>query len=164
MKFTAIDFASHSTYHDIPLHDIDLSEAEGCLSDERKKHLRTAAKEKTGQTAGAGALSSVARGVYNKMVKQAVSERHSEGAPQQTSHLTALSSPQAVKRLWKDAHEENADADDGPLTDVEYEDVSTAAAVAQQCIFSVPHSTRPTALVFSAPHSTCLKRGPQHLS
>jgi len=67
-----IDFASFNSYHEILSHGIDLTEAEKQLTDERKRFLRTAAKEKAGQASGAGALSSVARGIYNRMVKQAV--------------------------------------------------------------------------------------------
>jgi len=67
-----IDFASFNSYHEILSHDIELTEAEKQLTDERKRFLRTAAKEKAGQAAGAGALSFVARGIYNRMVKQAV--------------------------------------------------------------------------------------------
>lgn len=72
MKLSSIDFASPQSYHDVPITNIELSEAEGVLTEERKKYLRTAAKEKTGQSAGAGALSSAAKGVYSIMVKQAV--------------------------------------------------------------------------------------------
>ena len=72
MKLSSIDFASHESYHAIPITNIELSDAEGVLTEERKKYLRTAAKEKTGQAAGAGALSAAAKGVYNIMVKQAV--------------------------------------------------------------------------------------------
>jgi len=73
MKLSSIDFASHEYYHDVPITSIDLSEAEGVLTEDRKKYLRTAAKEKTGQALGAGALSSAAKGVDSMMVKQAVS-------------------------------------------------------------------------------------------
>jgi hypothetical protein len=52
--------------------EVDFTEAESQLTDERKKYLRTAAKEKAGQTTGVGALSSVAKGIYSRMVKQAV--------------------------------------------------------------------------------------------
>ena len=67
-----IDFASFNSYHEILSHGIDFTEAESQLTDERKKFLRTVAKEKAGQAAGAGALSSAARGIYTMVVKQAV--------------------------------------------------------------------------------------------
>jgi len=67
-----IDFASFNSCHEILLHGVDFTEAEKQLTDERKRYLRTAAKEKAGQASGAGALSSVARSIYNRMVKQAV--------------------------------------------------------------------------------------------
>ena len=72
MKLSSIDFASPESYHEIQIKNLDLSEAEGVLAEERKKYLRTAAKEKTGQAPGVGALSTAAKGVYNIMVKQAV--------------------------------------------------------------------------------------------
>jgi hypothetical protein len=71
MKLSSIAFASLESYHDVPITNIDLSEAEGVLTEERKKYLRTAAKEKSGQASGVGALSSAAKGVYSIMVKQA---------------------------------------------------------------------------------------------
>ena len=72
MKLSSINFASLESYHDVPLTNIELPEAEAVLTEERKKYLRTAAKEKTGQSAGAGTLSSAAKGVYSIMAKQAV--------------------------------------------------------------------------------------------
>lgn len=71
-KLSQFDLASYESYHDVSLAEMDFTEAEGQLTDERKKYLRAAAKEKAGQAWGAGALSSVARGIYTRMVKQAV--------------------------------------------------------------------------------------------
>jgi len=72
MKLSSIDFASPESYHEIQIKNIDLSEAEGVLAEERKKYLRTAAKEKSGQAPGVGALSTAAKGIYSIMAKQAV--------------------------------------------------------------------------------------------
>jgi hypothetical protein len=85
-KLSEIDFVGFKSYHEIPLHDIDWSEAESRLTDERRKYLRTTAKEKAGQAAGAGALSSVAKNVYSRLVKQAVSTLLSRSPPLGSSH------------------------------------------------------------------------------
>ena len=130
MKLSSINFASLESYHDVPISNIDLSEAEGVLAEERKKYLRTAAKEKTGQSAGAGTLSSAAKGVYSIMAKQAVSsvlQRH--GAQRTSIHgasqsFDALVLSQAAKQLWKDTHNKAADSATSPLSDVEYEEVN----------------------------------------
>jgi len=101
MKLSSIDFASHESYHDVPITSIDLSEAEGVLTEERRKYFRTA-KEKTGQALGAGALSSAAKGVYSIMVKQAVRthsevlSRHTHGSSQPFGTLVLFTGCQAV--------------------------------------------------------------------
>lgn len=139
-----IDFASFNSYHEILSHGIDLTEAEKQLTDERKRYLRTAAKEKAGQASGAGALSCVARGIYNRMVKQAVcTVAYTHFLSACCKHLL-LNTPgcflphgllcclqpfaQAVKKLWKEKREDSGveNDDNDPLTDVEYEEVSKA--------------------------------------
>jgi len=98
-KLSQFDLARYESYHDVSLAEVDFIEAESQLTDERKKFLRTAAKEKAGQASGAGALSSVARSIYTRMVKQA-----------------------AVKKVWKEKREDSdAIGDNDPLTDVEDE-------------------------------------------
>lgn len=71
-KLSQFDLARYGSYHDVSLAEVDFIEAESQLSDDRKKYLRTAAKEKAGQAAGVGAMSSAAKGVYIMMVKQKV--------------------------------------------------------------------------------------------
>jgi hypothetical protein len=65
-----IDLTSFNSYHEILSHNF--TEAEKQLIDERERYLRTAAKDQAGQASAAGALNSVARGIYNRMVKAVV--------------------------------------------------------------------------------------------
>ena len=164
MKLSSIDFAVHKSYHDVPITSLDISEAEGVLSEERRKYLRTAAKEKTGQAAGAGALSSASKGVYSMMVKQAVrthsemSSRHTHGSSQPFGSWCCS---QAVKQLWKEKHNEEADSATSPLSDVEYEEVNEHSE-------GDAHSNGCTALVSQHTcwnaHSTFLTARSQHFS
>jgi hypothetical protein len=93
MKLSGIDFSIHKYYHDVLITSIDLSEAEGVLTEEHRKYLRTAAKEKTGQALGAGAPSSAAKGVYNMMVKQAVRRAFSATLQTHTWSVHGASQP-----------------------------------------------------------------------
>ena len=93
MKLSSIDFVSPESYHEIQIKNLDLSEAEGVLAEERKKYLRTATKEKSGQAPGVGALSTAAKGIYSIMVKQAVRP----AAPKaRTTHVGS----QCLTALW----------------------------------------------------------------
>jgi len=93
MKLSSIAFTSLESYHDVPITNIELTEAEGVLTEERKKYLRTAAKEKSGQAPGVGALSTAAKGIYSIMVKQAV---RPEAPKARTTHVGS----QCLTALW----------------------------------------------------------------
>ena len=47
-----IDFASLNPYHEIVLNDIDFTEAESLLTDDRKKYLRTGIRSRCSQLSG----------------------------------------------------------------------------------------------------------------
>ena len=68
-----INFSDHESYHTVPLSTFTTTTAEQLLSEDRKKFLRSIAKDKSGQGAGKGALSAATKNVYSKLVKQAVS-------------------------------------------------------------------------------------------
>jgi hypothetical protein len=67
-----INFSDHASYHTVPLSSFTTTTAEQQLSEDRKKYLRSVAKVKSGQGAGKGALSSGAKNIYSRLVKQAV--------------------------------------------------------------------------------------------
>ena len=89
-----INFSDHESYHTVPLSSFTTTTAEQQLSEDRKKYLRSVAKVKSGQGAGKGALSSGAKNIYSRLVKQAVSAlAHSENrAPPSRTFTVPVSS------------------------------------------------------------------------
>jgi hypothetical protein len=68
-----INLSDYESYHTVPLSTFNTPTAEQLLSEPRKKFLRSIAKDKSGQGAGKGALSTEAKFIYSRLAKQAVS-------------------------------------------------------------------------------------------
>lgn len=68
-----INFSNHESYHTVPLSTFTTIAAEQQLSEDRKRLLRSIARDKSGQGAGPGVLSTASKNVYSRLVKQAVS-------------------------------------------------------------------------------------------
>jgi hypothetical protein len=66
------NFCGYDSYHTVPLSTFTSFALEQLLSEDHKKFLRCLAKDKSGQGAGKGAVSTGTKIIYSKLVKQAV--------------------------------------------------------------------------------------------